>query len=214
MLLRDVAPLKAELGEILTWLRPLEKSDRDRARRGYAMLSEESRMNRFWEKPRELSHSRAETLTDTDNHNHVAWVALPGDDAEIPAYGAASFWRDEVDPTRAELAFTIGDQWQRNGFATLLFSILWFDGWRTGLRHFEGYCRLGNTAMVAWWESIGGVVEERGRQFELRFEMQKPESFVERIGFGMPKGVKQVEVAEWMQQWLEATGESNDSAVQ
>lgn len=212
MLLRDIAPLSLEVGGIETSLRPLDRDDLGRARRAYSMLSVESRMNRFWEKPRELSPSRAEALTDTDNHNHVAWVALPVDDQETPGFGGASFWRNENEPTRAEIAFTVGDPWQRSGFATLLFSILWFDGWRTGLRHFEGYCRPENTAMASWWESIGGAVEEQRRQFELHFELKAPENFVSQVGFGMPTGLRQVDVAEWMQRWLEITGEPNASA--
>lgn len=203
-LLREIAPIEVEVDEIPVHIRPLEKRDHDRARRAYGMLSEESRMNRFWEKPRELSPSRAESLTNTDNRNHVAWFALPRDeDDPIPGYGAASFWRDEVDGEKAELAFTVGDQWQRRGFATLLFSILWFDGWRTGIRQFDGFCRLKNTAMAGWWESIGGEVQEGPRQFELRFELQEPKQFVETIAFGMPSNSRRVDIAEWMREWLE-----------
>ncbi|MEX2580019.1 MAG: GNAT family N-acetyltransferase [Verrucomicrobiales bacterium] len=203
-LLRDLAPFDVTLGDDLpVRLRPLKKSDRERARRAYGLLSEESRMNRFWEKPRELSPSRAASLTDTDNRSHVAWVALPVEECEIPAYGAASFWRDEADSEDAELAFTVGDQWQRRGFATLLFSVLWFDGWRTGLRRFHGCCRRENVAMAAWWESVGGVVVPAGRQHELAFELVSPEDFVNRISFGMPSGPRPVEVAEWMRQWLD-----------
>lgn len=204
-LLRHSAPLDVEVGGLVVRLRPLAASDRDRARRAYSMLSEESRMNRFWEKPSELSPSRAESLTDTDNDDHVAWVALPVDDEEIPAYGAASFWRDSVGSNYAELAFTVGDRWQRMGFATLLFSILWFDGWRTGIRRFEGFCRLRNTAMAAWWESVGGTVDEHKHRFELTFDLEDPERFMENTAFGMPSDPRQVDVAEWMQRWLEIT---------
>lgn len=202
--LHEIAPLEAEVDGIPVHVRPLEKRDLDRARRAYAMLSEESRMNRFWEKPRELSPSRAKSLTDTDNRNHVAWFALPRDESDpIPGYGAASFWRDENKGDRAELAFTVGDQWQRRGFATLLFSILWFEGWRIGIQKFDGYCRLKNTAMAGWWESIGGEVHEGSRQFELSFELQDPKKFVEKIAFGMPGSPRRVEVAEWMREWLD-----------
>ncbi|MDF1740885.1 MAG: GNAT family N-acetyltransferase [Verrucomicrobiales bacterium] len=202
-LLRDSAPLEVALGDFEVSLRPLGAADRDRVRQGYALLSEESRMNRFWEKPGEMSQSRAESLTNTDSRDHVAWVVLPQEDSAIPAYGAASFWRDRSDSSSAELAFTIGDPWQRKGFASLLFSILWFDGWRTGLRSFHGVSRLRNVAMASWWESVGGEVREHRRQYELYLDLKEPQAFVDQIAFGMTAGSRQVEVAEWMQLWLE-----------
>ena len=210
-LLRHFAPLEVEIGDLLVRLRPLGAADRDRVRQGYALLSEESRMNRFWEKPGEMSQSRAESLTDTDSRNHVAWVALPQEGDAIPAYGAASFWRDSHDSSRAELALTIGDPWQREGLASLLFSILWFDGWRTGLRSFHGVSRLRNVAMASWWESVGGQVSEEGRRYELHLDLKEPQAFVDQIAFGIKAGSRQVEVAEWMQLWLEIASGAADS---
>ncbi|MEC5125965.1 GNAT family N-acetyltransferase [Verrucomicrobiales bacterium BCK34] len=209
-LLRHFAPLEVELGDFQVCLRPLGVADRDRVRQGYALLSEESRMNRFWEKPGEMSQSRAESLTNTDSRNHVAWVVLPQEESAIPAYGAASFWRDSRDSSSAELAFTIGDPWQRKGFASLLFSILWFDGWRTGLRSFHGVSRRRNLAMASWWESVGGEVSEHGRQYELHLDLKEPQAFVDQIAFGITAGSRQVEVAEWMQLWLEIASGSAD----
>ena len=204
--IQEIAPIAVEIDGVLANVRPLEKRDFDRVRKAYSMLSEESRMNRFWEKPRELSSSRAESLTNTDNRDHIAWFALPRDENDpIPGFGGASFWRDETDSDRAELAFTVGDPWQRRGFATLLFSLLWFEGWRMGLRQFHAVCRIDNTAMVAWWKGMGGQIEEGRRQYELSLELESPEKFVERVSYGIPTSPRQVDLAEWMTVWLEMT---------
>lgn len=205
--LSELAPLEAEVDDDLrVLLRPLGQGDLERVRRAWALLSEESRMNRFWEKPREMHPSRAVALTDTDPYWHVAWVALdPGDDG-FPGFGGASFWRDRDRPDRAELAFTIADAWQRRGLATLLFSVLWIEGWRTGLREFTGTCRLENGGMVSWWRGMGGSAERGSRQWELRLPLEPPEAMVQRVGYEISPGMRRVELREWMQRWLEMAG--------
>lgn len=125
------------------------------------------------------------------------------DDDNFPGYGGASYWRESGDPTRAELAFTVADSWQRRGIASLLFSLLWFEGWQAGVRQFFGFCRLQNTAMANWWRQMGGTVESAHRRYELLLDLQSPDSFIERVGFEMPPSVRRVEVAEWLAKWIE-----------
>lgn len=208
-LLRDLAPLYASLpdGPELK-LRPLEKRDRERVRVAYSLLSPASRMNRFWEKPAELSSVRAASLTDTDNRDHVAWAALSARDDSLPGYAGASFWRDPEHPERAELTFTVADDWQRRGLATLLFSILYHDGWHTGIRRFHGTARLANAAMAGWWRSMGGMVRETPRIFEMELELEDPAIFAEKVAFEMPPSSKRVETAEWLATWRERVGEA------
>ncbi|MDF1859040.1 MAG: hypothetical protein P1U87_02430 [Verrucomicrobiales bacterium] len=203
-LLQEIEPFPVSLpdGPDLL-LRPLGKGDQERVRRAYALLSPESRLNRFWEKPAEMSPSRAASLTDTDNSDHIAWVALSASDPDFPGYAGGSFWRDRESRERAELAFTVGDEWQRSGFATLLFSILYIDGWRTGVREFFGSCRRQNIAMADWWNSMGGTVIAEPRHFQLSLPLVSPEHFVEKISFEMPPGPRRVEAAEWIGEWLE-----------
>ncbi|MAS91947.1 MAG: hypothetical protein CMO55_02025 [Verrucomicrobiales bacterium] len=206
--IRDKAPFRVELSEGLPLIvRPLVKTDLDRVRRAYHLLSEESRMNRFWEKPAEINPSRAESLVDTDNEDHIAWVALRPDDMDFPGYGGASFWRDPEDRSRAELGFTVADSWQRHGIASLLFSLLWFDGWQMGLRQFFGSCRLQNVGMANWWEQMGGEVTRAHRRYELLLDLEDPEVFLEKVPFEMPPAAKRVEVAEWMVEWRKMVGE-------
>lgn len=160
-------------------------------------------MNRFWEKSREIRPSRAASLTDTDDFNHVAWIALRPDDEDFPGYAGGSYWRDRDVAERAELAFTVADDWQRQGLATLLFSILWFDGWRSGVRHFYGSCRLKNVAMAEWWHGMDGEVATEGRHHRLAMDLVSPEEFVAKVTYGMPSSYRHVETAGWMRQWLE-----------
>ena len=112
-------------------LRPITPGDRERIHRADALLSEEARLNRFWERSAGLSAQHAERLPDVDGSDHLSWISLNPEDETFRGYGGASYWRAPDDPTRAELSFTIADAWQRRRLATLFFSILWFDGWRS-----------------------------------------------------------------------------------
>lgn len=204
LLLRSKAPLDVTLGEDFpVRLRPITRSDEERVHRAYELLSPESRINRFWEKSREMSAQRAKNLTDTDDSDHVAWIALRPNDTDFPGYAGASFWRDRENSSRAELAFTVADDWQRSGLATLLFSVLWFEGWQMGIRTFHGSCRIQNLAMAEWWEGVGGSVERGTRDFRLSLDLVSPGHFLEQVSYGMTFSYRQIEVAFWMKKWRE-----------
>lgn len=72
--LRNKAPLIVTLESgLVVRLRPIHEGDTARIRQAYGLLSEESRMNRFWEKPTEINASRADALADTGTK-----ITLPG----------------------------------------------------------------------------------------------------------------------------------------
>jgi len=200
--LKEIAPIRTSLHdgtELL--LRPIQKEDRGRVKQSYQWLSEDSRMNRFWEKPREMSDAWADRLVSDEGGRHLCWVALNPNDLDFPGYGGGSLWVDDGDGESAEISFTIGDPWQRCGMATVFYSILYWEGWNMGIRRLHGYCRLGNEAMVAWWESIGGIVQQSRRQFELSLDLESPERFISRVSYDLAPGPKQAEIAEWLGDW-------------
>lgn len=209
-LLSDLAPFTVQFWDgTPVMLRPIRPGDEERVQQAYArLLSAESRYNRFWQKSGQMSPELAARLTDTDDTDHVAWFALKPEDEEFPGYGGASFWRQADQPDQAEIAFTIGDDWQRHGFASLLFSILWFDGWRTGLKRFAGFCRLENEPMRAFWRAMGGEETLTPNQCELRFPLIAPEEFVHLAPYEMTRGLHRHEVGVWMQEWLAKVAEA------
>jgi hypothetical protein len=187
-------------------LRPLVPEDRERIHRAYELLSEESRLNRFWERPARLGEHHAERLSDVDGSDHLSWIALNPEDATFPGFGGASYWREPDCPSRAELSFTIADAWQRRGLATLFFSILWYEGWKNGVRHFTGQCRRENGAMVAWWTDMGGRIEEGTRHVDLNLPLEDPDVFLERIAYEARPSYRRIEVATWLRDWQGMTG--------
>ncbi len=202
--LKEIAPIRTSLHdgtELL--LRPIRKEDRARVKQSYQWLSEESRMNRFWEKPRELSDAWAARLVSDDEAKHLCWVALNPNDFDFPGYGGGSLWVDEDNRESAEISFTVGDPWQRCGMATLFYSVLYWEGWNMGIRRLHGYSRIGNEAMVSWWESIGGSVRQTQRQYELSLNLESPDRFISRVSYNLASGARQVEIAEWLRDWEE-----------
>lgn len=208
--LSDFAPFDRCLEEgLAVRLRPIVPEDRERIHRAYEMLSEESRLNRFWERPERLGEHHAARIAEVDGLDHLAWIALNPEDEDFPGYGGASWWRDGHDPARAELSFTIADAWHRRGLATLLYSILWHEGWRCGVREFTGQCRKNNVAMVRWWAEMGGRVREEARHFELDLALEDPAVFLERIAFTVRPSYRLIESAAWLRDWegMGASGE-------
>jgi len=191
-------------------LRPVVPEDRERIRRAFNLLSEESRLNRLWERPDHLSEDRADQLSDVDGVRHLAWLALNPEEVRFPGYGGASYWRDERDPSRAEVAFTVADSWQRRGLATLLYSILWHEGWRNGVREFTAQCRKQNRGMLQWWAEMGGRAREGSRHFELALVLEEPAAFLQRIAFAVRPSWRLIETAEWLREW-ERMGTSTET---
>ena len=116
-LLRDGTPA-------LIW--PLLPTDGETLRDMFRRLSGDSRHHRFLTKPRELDDSMIRRLVDSvDGVHHIALVliVLPAEGEEGPV-GAAHLWQDPNDPTTADLADTVVDDWQGRGAGTALFSAL------------------------------------------------------------------------------------------
>lgn len=203
MSLSPKAPFAVTLDDgTMVRLRPVKPEDRDRIRRAYERLSPASRRNRFWEERDQLSPERADSLSATDDRNHLAWIALHREDDDFPGYGGASSWRDPDNPERAEISFTVADEKQRSGIGTLLLSILWYEAWQRGIREFHGIARKENFALAEWFSSLGAGVTFGTRHLEVRLDLIAPEALVAQVAYGSRTGSRRVILADWMQDWL------------
>ena len=102
-------------------VRPIEPGDRDALAASFERLSEQSRYQRFMTPIDELSESQLSYLTEVDHHDHEALIAF---DAGGDAVGVARFVRLEHDPSRAEAAVTVIDDWHGRGLGTALAALL------------------------------------------------------------------------------------------
>jgi RimJ/RimL family protein N-acetyltransferase len=153
-------PLEVELRDgTPVSIRPIRPSDRERLAEGFAALSERSRYLRFHTSMPKLSDAQLRYLSEVDQHDHVALVAGRRDDPEGPGLGVARYVRLADDPSIAEAAVTVADQWQGRGLGTLLLLALAREALGKGVRTFRNYVLAENTGMIKLFEQLGAERE-------------------------------------------------------
>lgn len=163
-----------------TLVRPIRPEDKQRLADGLRRLSPESRYLRFHMAVDHLSEQQLRYLTEVDGVNHVAWAALDPDDPAAPGMGVARYVRLRDEPSVAEAAVTVLDEWQGRGLGTLLLHVLSISAVHRGIRTFRNYVLAENTAMLEIFEQLGGVrVYEGGGVF--RIDVDLPERFEEPV---------------------------------
>ncbi len=156
-------------------LRPIVPEDEALAAEAFERLSPQSRIHRFWTFWKTLPQTQLKSLTTPDGTDHGGWILIdPSPEADFPAFGASSFWRDRKNPNQAEVSFTVADEWQGHGLGTLLLATLWITAWEVGIDRFFAVISPANSAVAAWFERLGAEVESGDQQLEVRLDLEKP----------------------------------------
>jgi RimJ/RimL family protein N-acetyltransferase len=104
----------------LILVRSIRPDDKRMLEDGLRHLSDESVQRRFLTLKRSFSRSELRYLTEVNGRDHVALVAeYPGDPARR-LIAVARFVRLAEDPTAAEVAIVVADDWHRRGVGTVL----------------------------------------------------------------------------------------------
>jgi len=169
-------------------IRPLEAGDRDALARGFARLSPASRRLRFFSPTAALTDAQLEYLTDIDHENHDAIAAIVVDGKGEPGegVGVGRWIRLEDEPTKAEIAVTVLDDYQGRGIGTLLIGTLAQRAIDRGVETFVARVLWENIGWLESLRSIGARVEpdEPGVariEFDLTLPTQAQETLVRRI---------------------------------
>lgn len=154
-------------------LRPIRPEDGPRLADGFARLSPHSRFLRFFSPLDHLTTAQLQYFTEIDYVDHFAWVAivdLPGPpalplplsavtapaldaaDPDTPwelGVGVARYIRSRSDPTAAEAAVAVADDYHRRGIGTVLLQALAAVALTRGITAFHLLVRTDNAAMIA-----------------------------------------------------------------
>lgn len=159
---RHVPVRLADGGRVL--LRPLRAGEVQPLETVFEGLSQRSRQQRFLVPMPRLSGSARRSLTETDGHDHVAWVAL----LDGRPVGICRYIRTGHDT--AEMAFEVVDAEQGRGIGTALVEAVTTVARAHGIIWLEATVEPGNEASLAMLARVGvrlslrdGLLEGRGR---------------------------------------------------
>jgi GNAT superfamily N-acetyltransferase len=135
-------------------IRPIVPGDRELIRTGFQRLSEESRLRRFLAPISKLTEGQLDYLTNVDYWDHFAWVGVRADDQGV-GMGVARYVRLPAEPSVAESAVTVLDEYQRRGMGTLLLGLLAAAARTAGIDHFRAYVLEENAPMRGLLAGLG-----------------------------------------------------------
>jgi protein lysine acetyltransferase len=133
-------------------LRPVLPGDSERTVHGHIQFSGETLYRRFMT-ARLPTPALLHYLSEVDYVDHFVWVVTDGSDPVADA----RFVRDETDPTVAEIAFTVADDYQGRGIGTFLISALSIAARVNGIERFSARMLSDNVPMRAIMEHYGAV---------------------------------------------------------
>ena len=154
---------------------PLLPANRQALRQEYKHLSAETRFDRFLAAVPELTDTMLDHLVDeVDGADHVALVLLviTPDGTELPL-GLARIIRYPDDPTAADVAVTVVDDWHGRGVATALLEVLMRHRPK-GVERIVTVINASNRASLAMLRRLGEV------------EVRQPESGVQLVVVDLP----------------------------
>jgi RimJ/RimL family protein N-acetyltransferase len=138
-------------------VRPIRPEDRKALVEAFGHLSATSRYSRFLRPIKRLTAEDARYLTEVDHRNHEALVAIaPGGEL----IGVARYIRRD-DPSQAEVAVTVADEWQQRGVGTELLQDLAGRARQEGITHFVGICLTDNHRILDLVHELGPHAKTR-----------------------------------------------------
>jgi RimJ/RimL family protein N-acetyltransferase len=153
----DLTPVRLRDGTE-AFVVPLVRANREALRQEYEHLSAETRFDRFLAAVPELTDSMLDRLVDeVDGTDHVALVllVLTPDGTELPL-GLARIIRYPDDPTAADVAVTVVDDWHGRGVATALLQELMRHR-PQGVERIKTVVSASNVASLAMLRRLGDV---------------------------------------------------------
>ena len=158
-------------------IRAIRPGDKQALKWGFARLSQQSVYHRFFQTKGGLTDKELRYLTELDFVDHVALVVEAKVEGVDRVVGVGRFVRaaGAGRRERAEVAFTVADQFQGRGVATLLLEHLARLAARVGIRRFEAEVLPDNRQMLEVFEHSGLEVTKHVREGVMHVELGLPD---------------------------------------
>jgi GNAT superfamily N-acetyltransferase len=156
-------------------IRPIAPKDKDRIQEGWQYLSASTRYMRFLHPKSSLSKWELAYLTEIDYVDHFAWGAELVDDPDRLGIGIARYIRHKDDPTVAEAALTVVDDYQRIGLGRILLQALTEAARQNGIERFRAEVSASNEQVIKSLTRLGaeaGAIEDSGISLELHLPIK------------------------------------------
>lgn len=140
----------------------LTPADRAQIQAGLKLMSHESIRNRFMGSKKEFTEKELDYLTSLDGCNHYA-LGVEETGGTHRGVAVIRMVRSEADPTEAEVAVTIIDEYQRIGIGSLLLDLIILAAKERGIDRFSFTFLPQNDGIVKLIEKKGIPVTERGQ---------------------------------------------------
>lgn len=168
-------------------VRPVRPDDRELFVAGFERLGEESRYRRFLAYKKKLSERELDFFTRLDHKRHEAIGAI--DPATGEGIGVARMHVSDNDPTVAEAAVTVVDDWQGRGLGGLLLDRITARAGELGVHRFEASLLTTNKAMLTLFEHLGCTREHRDSLDVMTIDVELP---VEESGEALGAALRSV----------------------
>lgn len=141
-------------------IRAIRPDDRDRLRMSFHRLTARSIYLRFLTMKRDLSERELRYLTEVDFVRHAAVVATIDDGDDERIVGVGRFVVTDEATRRAEVAFTVADDFQGKGLGSVLFDRLLPVARDLGIREFEAEILAENEHILHLFRRSGATVRQ------------------------------------------------------
>lgn len=193
-------------------IRPIRPEDKGAIATGFQRLSAESRYRRFFAPVQRLTDSDLRYLTEVDHHDHEALIGF--DRATGEPIAAARFIRS-ADPTEAEVAVTVVDDWHGRGVATAMLQRLIVRAREEGIDHFVALVVSDNKEALEMFDHLaeGSPPPRRSQSGHLELVIELPEPAEipgSRLGGALRAAARGVIMNPW-RQLSKSIGRHSDS---
>jgi acetyltransferase len=153
-------------------IRPIVAADKERIARGLTELSTASRYLRFLQPVDHLSAEELTYLTEIDYRTHFAWGAELIREPGHRGIGLARYVCESDDPTTAEAAVAVLDEYQGKGLGGILLTLLAESAHENGVKRFRSYVLSANRKVLQALDRPG--IEHHVEDDMVRFDIPIP----------------------------------------